>query len=74
MNPYRTAVWRVVEDIPDTPIVKGNYVVLTLAEGPGARQVCPEAIEIMRWIGEGRLEEVSGPDLPSWMSPPSVGA
>ena len=58
MDPKRSAVFRVVQDIPEAGYVRGNFVVLTLTDGPGERRIGPEVLEIIRWLGQRWLEEV----------------
>ena len=63
-DPARTAVYRVVEDIPEAEYVKGNLLVLLLADGPGERRIVTEVVDVIRWLGRGWVEEVPLPHAP----------
>jgi len=59
----RFATFRVVQDIREAGYLPGHRIVLTLADEPGGRRIGPESLAVLRWIGEGRLEEepIPGP-------------
>ena len=63
-NPARTAVYRVVEDIPEAGHVKGDLLVIVLADGPGERRIGKESLDMIRWLGRGWVAEVPLPPAP----------
>ena len=63
-DPARTAAYRVVEDIPEAGYVKGNLLVIVLADGPGERRLDKEIVDVIRWLGRGWVEEVPLPPAP----------
>jgi hypothetical protein len=64
-DPARTAVYRVVEDIPEAGYVKGNLLVIVLTDGPGEHRIGEEIADVIRWLGRGWVEEVPLPLAPA---------
>jgi len=59
MGPMHTAIYRVLQDIPEAGHARGDLLLLQLVEGPGERRAGPEVMEVIRWLGQGWVEEVS---------------